>query len=562
MKRRDFVKAAAVPPVAGAAVSGEARAIEGGAEPDRVPGQVPFEDYRDEGFRGPRTLLFFDYYPLMRFKEMRIRQATAEYVPGSEFIDPHLGENGYENPASQPFFDEARGLWIRLQGYPDMYAYESEDAIHWKPSPRPEAKPRGGQKHPHHVYRAVEHGFGSSLLYDPDAKDGFPYKFLILEGHGTTYRETLKNPESFWYPHALEAQKKGGAKHFHARGHAMLVSEDGLNWDLRRDFDWGKPPLITEEHYTLFYNHHYGEYSAVHRARWGDRRLFLSTSPDAREWDGPHLMLHPDVLDEGRIEFHGSAIGRYDSFYIGLLWYGNYTNSRTPAWTGGPDTTHLIYSYDGHHFQRVRREGLIPLKQPGQPWFRGFWSRGFIQKDDSILLYSDTWGFDHEALDAFGEQEAVKDRNEAMKRLRTSPTSRPFVAHRLRKDGFTWLEPVGEWGECQTVWIMLHDEKVTINADALAGEIHYEVGLVGGRDVVAEGFSYEDCVPMTHRDSTAFELRFEGKSLAALVGTPIYLRFRVKRARLYSLRADFSTDPTQRYRAEKGMPLHNTSWLF
>lgn len=561
MRRRSFLKSLTL---GGASLPFAASAPAQSASPaspaSPVPGRLPLPDYTDPGLREPRTLLFLDYFPLMRCQDLKIRQATAEYLPEGRFIDPSLGEQPYSIAGSVPFYDPDRGLWIRLQGYPDLYAYESEDAIRWRISPQPDAKIAGERKAPNQVYRASVPGFGSSILHDPEAEDGYVFKMLVLEFSAPTYHWALEHPESFWHPHALEAKAAGGPEHFHARKHSMLVSRDGVSWELRRDFDWGTPPLITEEHYTLYRNHHTGEYGAVHRARWGDRRLFLSTSPNCEQWAPLRQMLHPDVLDEGRIEFHGCSVNRYDSYYIGMVWYGNYTSFDAPAWAGGPDATHLAYSYDGQNFVRGHRQPIIPLRQPGQPPLRGLWTRGILPKDDSILIYSDSWEFDPDALEKtvatpIAPGDPMKARRE------NAGATRACIMHRLRKDGFTYLEPVGEWGQCQTMFLTLFDGELTINADASAGELHFEIGEIGRNNVV-EGFSYDDCIPMVHADATAFPLRFRGRSLQELTDRAIYVRFKLKRSRLYAMRGTFSFDPTQRHRIEHGMTLPEPTWIF
>jgi len=566
MQRRAFLKsmaaAGAVPPFATSlAAAQDADPVVSPASNVLNPGQLPFGDYQHVGHRGPRTLLFLDYYPLMRCQNLEIKQATAQYVPEGRFVDPDLGSRHYSMIGSRPFYDAEAGVWRRFEGFPDLYAYESDDAIVWRCT-RLEGGPEpiGGRKHPHHLYHSPVGGYGSSVLHVPDASDGYAFKMLVLEHIGPSYRYTLEHPESFWYPHALKAKAEGGASHFHWRKHSMLVSRDGRNWELRRDFDWGTNPMITEEHYALYHNHHRDTYHAVHRPRWGDRRLFQSIAQDCRDWSTMRQMLHPDVLDKGRIEFHGCAIDRYDSYYVGLLWYGMYDSFDAPAWSGGPDSTHFIYSYDGEHFIRGHRQPLIPLRQPHQPAFRGLWSRGTLPMEDRILLYSDTWEFDPESL-AETNAKPYSSAKAARERRKEAEPMRASVIHELRKDGFAYLEPEGEWGQCQTIFLTLFSPEVTINADASIGELHYEVGLIG-RNEVAPGFSYDDCLPMIHVDNTAFTLRFREKSLGQLMDRPIYFRFKMKRARLYAIRGDFSADFTQRYRLEKGMPLVEPSWLF
>jgi len=560
MKRRTFLKSLSA--------AGASAPLIGNADQDLAspqpslsrPGQLPFPDFQSQGHRGPRTLLFLDYYPLMRCQNVKIRQSTATYLPEGRFVDPLLGSRTYDMVGSVPFWDPDQRLWRRFEGYPDLYAYESDDAIRWRIANVSGPEPFGGRKHPHHLYHSKVGGFGSSVLYHPEAADGYQFKMLVLEHIAPSYHYALNQPDSFWHPHALEARKQGGPKAFHWRKHSMLVSRDGQRWELRRDYDWGTDPMITEEHFTLFQNHHHDVYTAVHRPRWGDRRLFQSHARNCEVWTPMQQMLHPDVLDEGRIEFHGASVNRYDSYYLGLLWYGNYNSSDAPAWSGGPDSTHFFYSYDGAHFNRGHREPLIPLRQHGQPPLRGLWSRGILPMEDKVLLYSDTWEFDPAALERTVTS-AFHDANEANNRRESAKPMRASIIHHLRKDGFTYLEPEGDWGQCQTLFFTLFDPMLTINADARIGELWYEIGLIG-RNKVAPGFSYDDCLPMIHADDLAFPLRFREKSLSELMDQPIYVRFKFRRTRLYAVRGDFSFDFTHRYRLEKGMPLVEPSWLF
>lgn len=100
------------------------------------------------------------------------------------------------------------------------------------------------------------------------------------------------------------------------------------------------------------------------------------------------MLLHPDVHDQGRIELHGSAVCRYDSYYISLLWISNYTSSVPTRYSGqGMDHMQLAYSYNGLNFTRGLRQPLVPNQQPGQPDFGSIWARGMIVKDDEILIY-------------------------------------------------------------------------------------------------------------------------------------------------------------------------------
>ncbi|QDT39171.1 hypothetical protein [Stratiformator vulcanicus] len=555
MQRREFMQWSAA--ASGAAAIGSA-ATESAAQSVTPANQADdLTAYDDPGFRGPRTLLFLDYFPLTRTDNVSIKQSTASYVPEGDFVDPLVGRMTYHDGGSQPYWDDDAQLWRRIEGYPDIYRYESEDGIRWRISPEPDAQPPGGQKHPHHLTTAKHGGLPCGTFVDPQKVDGYRFKIPVLEGNGPAYRSAVADETSFWHRHALEAKSKGGAKFFRPRKHSFLCSPDGVNWEYRPDYNWGQPNLITEEHFTIFFNHHTGLYTIAMRARWGDRRIFFTTSADFKTWTPPRMALHPDVMDQGRIEFHGSSISRYDSYYIALVWYGNYSSADNPHWTGkGTDQTHLAHSYDGQHFIRGLRKPLIPLTQPGQPEFNGLWTRGLIRRDEDILIYSDTWERE------FAEPVQNESRSDAITRQRSSKPFRRHVIHRLRRDGFTYLEAEGHIGTFQTHWIVLHDGEVCLNADASHGVISYEVAKLRSGDPI-EGFSFDECVPLIGRDEVRFQLRFkEHPNLQAATNRQIYIRFRIERAKVYSLTMNFGTDPTHRDRIELDMPIHDPSWIY
>ena len=45
------------------------------------------------------------------------------------------------------------------------------------------------------------------------------------------------------------------------------------------------------------YNHHRGEHVMITRPGWGDRRIAVQTSPDARKWSNLELLMQLDALD-------------------------------------------------------------------------------------------------------------------------------------------------------------------------------------------------------------------------------------------------------------------------
>ncbi len=165
MDRRDFIKSAGILSAGAAAVSVPASVEAGNNEPVSTSYQP--RSWKFKPSQGQRTLLFFDYYPLMRYNNVSIKQATAQYVPEGDFADPLSGSTG----GGSVFFHKPSGMYRKIYGCPETRVYESEDAIHWRPSPQPNARPNGGQNGPNHVYTSPHKAWGGNVLYHPEATD-------------------------------------------------------------------------------------------------------------------------------------------------------------------------------------------------------------------------------------------------------------------------------------------------------------------------------------------------------------------------------------------------------
>lgn len=560
MDRRDFIKNTSL--ISAGAATGAAP-VPASAQSSNTTSPPPTSTYQQSPWKhktsqGQRTLLFLDYYPLMRHNNVSIKQATAQYLPEGDFADPVSGSTG----GGSVFFHKPSGMYRKVYGCPETRVYESEDAIHWRPSPQPNARPAGGQIGPNHVYTSPHKAWGGNVLYHPEAKDGYLFKMIVLEHPDSTYEYALKTP-SYWL-HDLAKQvaakggiqKAGGRNAFPGRKHSMMVSRDGVNWEFKRDYDWGYPPAIIEEHYQMHFNHHTDEYVVTSRPSWGDRRIYRVVSKDCKTWSRPELLLHPDIHDQGRIELHGSTVNRYDSYYISLLWISNYTSSVPTHYSGqGMDHTQLAYSFNGINFTRGLRQPLIPNRQHGQPDFGSIWTRGMILKGDDILIYSDAKNSQVTTFRSGDEKNALQRASKPKPK-----STKKCVIHKLRKDGFTYLESNGYFGEFQTIPFTLLDGKLTINADAKIGAVYYEVV---GRDVPEDQYTMDQCVPLIVDDQTSFQLRWKNRNdLSELVGQEIYLRFRMKGARFYAIRGDFNFDIEDRFRKSSGLPLSVPSYLF
>lgn len=136
-----------------------------------------------------------------------------------------------------------------------------------------------------------------------------------------------------------------------------------------------------------------------------------------------------------------------------------------------------------------------------------------IVKGDEILFYSDAK--DSQTLRFSGVDKDTLKRAGKKKPKRT----KKCVIHKLRKDGFTWLESHGYFGEFQTLPFTLLDGKLTINADAKIGAVYYEVV---GRDVLEDEYSMANCIPLAVDDQTAFQLQWKNRrDLSELIGKEV-----------------------------------------
>ena len=76
---------------------------------------------------------------------------------------------------------------------------------------------------------------------------------IVLELYEPSYEYALKTP-TYWLHDLAKSVKArggfaqaGGRSAFPDRKHSMLVSSDRINWEYRRDYDWGYPPAIIED---------------------------------------------------------------------------------------------------------------------------------------------------------------------------------------------------------------------------------------------------------------------------------------------------------------------------
>ncbi len=477
-------------------------------------GGMDFHVHREyPGRRGPKTMLFWDYWKLHHLDNVELALGRPKWVREGT----HYGDG-----SARVYFDPRAGKWRRLSAYTDFYISESADGIHWQPADLPDIVPEGGKKAPNHVFRLPGEGHSPGWLYlDPVAEDGYPYKIPVIQMGERVYKRALADSQHRLHWLAREV----GEPTNYLLDHFVLVSRDGITWESRADYDWGQGRFFPEEPHFMFYNHLTGEHTLTVRPGLGDRRVCITATRDFLDWSEPQLVLQPDLLDGKIIEFYAMPVFPYGTHFVGFVWASHFATSEGPDWSvlhKGPQGPQLAYSTDGRMFVRPTRDEFVGFNEPGEIGCHSIRPEGMVTLEDEIRIYS------MGGLSAHGTP--VPERLEAH--------SRALLLHTLRRDGWTYLRTAGYWGEFTTRPFAVFDGNFTMNAEAPTGEVRYE--LRTWKDEPLEGYSLGECEALRFGDSLAHTLRWgERRGLEQLVGRVVRLRVKFYNARIYSFRGDY-----------------------
>jgi hypothetical protein len=463
-------------------------------------------------------MLFWDYWKIHHKDNVELVQAVPELVPEATYIDPYTQSPG----AGRVFYDKVTGKWKKIWGTADYYVAESDDGIRWRPSDLSHIKPRGRKKSPHHVYSIADDVDSIGWLYlDPIAADGFPFKIPVVQKGSIVYNRAKSNPQHRWH----ELTKRFNKPRLHMFDHFMMVSKDGIQWEERTNYDWGQGRIVPEEPHFMFYNHLTGEHSLICRPGLGDRRVCLTTTRDFINWSEPRLVQAPDLLDGDIVEFYTMPTFAYGQYFVGFVWGSYFSTSEGPDYGvlhKGPQSSQLALSLDGQYFVRPVRRNFVEFTEPGTIGCHSIRIEGMAVLDDEIRFYSEG------GVSAHGTPVP-----ESMKK-----TPKACLMHRLRRDGFMYFQSKGYKAEFTTRPLVFFEPTVTLNAQAITGEVQFEIRDDKNRPI--EGFTFADCQPLKFSDSIAFPLKWSNhSSIAELVGKCVRIAIRFHNARIYSFRGDY-----------------------
>ena len=442
------------------------------------------------------TMLFFDDHYLNRWENLCRHVGQPELEPEATFTDPaHRLASGYPT-----VFRTGTGTWRCLyQGksiahMPAKISFpllvESDEGIHWEIPDLADKVPLPDRAFPNQVLPMDRFGQWDHYF---DEKTDDP-------------QERLKG---------LITSDKGAL---------LWTSPDGLVWREVEGVEWR--PGSPDPPSMAFWNEVRQSY--VIMARPGrnphPRRLAVSETKDWRSFSESELTLRADALDLPLTELYGNPAFPYEDMFVGFVWVYNTVPYRADDPTthrkyyGGRTYGQLSYSYNGWHFQRSLREPFIPNAPTGELGTGIMRPMSMIVDDDQcIRIYSSASKLEH------GYHIQGTDLG-------------ALVMHRLRLDGFMYLESAGGAGILGTRPLFWRGGEVRLNVQS--GQ-EARVQVTDGQGQTIEGYEFDNCEPFAG-DELFWEPRWKsGIGMAALGNQLLRLEISLENARLYAIRGDF-----------------------
>jgi hypothetical protein len=325
-------------------------------------------------------------------------------------------------------------------------------------------------------------------------------------------------------------------------GYQTMVSPDGLHWR-----QWSKDAICPEgDVITGYYDRARQLYVAFPKlgamVMGHNRRCFwLITSKDFATWTKPELVFAPDLRDDAgslariekvrpildvpddpklmRTEFYGIGAYQAESCTLAFPWVFTINNEARYGNQEGPSELQLAVSRDLVHWERPFRVPCVPRGKIGE-WDCGFFTCAAeaIRVGDEIRLYYGASNYTHGTPCLY--------RAEGTGRHTKFNASVGLATWKL--DRFVSVDAGVAGGTLTTVPVVFSGNRLELNAATKKdGSVVVEILDMGGRLIArSRAFTGDDL-----RHAITWTRKVD---LAGLAGTPISLRFRLKRAELYS----------------------------
>ncbi len=492
----------------------------------------------------PRKVLFFDLWKLDYWDNIELRQGEPRWLAEGTYNDPAVAKSGVYFPTV--WHDTSSGQWRMVHSIKwspfTMMAAQSDDGIRWRPLPVPDAKPEGEKLAPNHVFSGPGVSGGCAYIR-PDAPDGFRFRIFGRQNGDSVFQRALKSPNHPWH----QLAKTEGQKRYMSEA-VTIVSRDGKQWELKTGghWDWSRRDWHPEPPVFAFWNPVNRKHTMLVRPGWGDRRQCIRVSSDLKSWADPELLFQPDSLDtKGPVGMYGlpvHPVGNGAGF-VGLLWmFHNSSSEPVNSFNQffGTMDAQLVYSYDGVRFSRGKREPFLKLNPIPLPGCTQMRVGSIVETKGEVLIYSEA----HRG--AHGRERSEQKRSEE--------SLGSLAVHRLRKDGWMYLQSRGDWARIQTKPFALWRPEIKINAQADYGEVRFQ--LTDEKSQPLKGFEFENCLPLRGADSLAFPLRWKDTKLEGAVNKVLRLEIKFRQANVFALdMAHHFLDAHDQWLLKEGKPV-------
>jgi hypothetical protein len=346
----------------------------------------------------------------------------------------------------------------------------------------------------------------------------------------------------------------------HCYGREPMVSPDGIAW---KRLNVPKIPSSDESNLSFDPESRTFIASVKHSGPHG-RSVFLSTSEEFSVWTKPELIFHADDRDQAlgktwierrfadatlqqpllnvpgayNVDVYNMGVFRYEGLYLGMPTMFHQTGKVGGDWPGfaGWDTTPEdleTFRRQGdwagfHHVQLASSRDLRNWRRLGdrQPFLdlsrldSGAYDLATIIGPSFPIVRRDELWFYYTGLKRYGGPSTSRgvDRDQGAICLAV-----------LRRDGFMPLEAGEEEGTLLTPPFVLPDGELHLNVDARTGSALVEV--CDERGGALAGFEAPETI---RRDDADAVIRWPKRRLRELAGKIVCLRFRLRKARLFS----------------------------
>lgn len=338
-----------------------------------------------------------------------------------------------------------------------------------------------------------------SIFLDPSAPSGERYKMVY--GGGGPIGDSP-------YLHISAAVSPDGIRWRHVADSITPWYTDTMNvcfYDLKR-----RRYMLYVRYWTGKFRYERGR--IVGRDFYGKRGVGFSESDDFLRFPKPRLILAPDDLDPPDLHLYNSAARKYPLAERAYLMFPS-------AYHTGSDLVdvQIAVSRDGARWERPVREAIVPLEGRGE-FDSGqiYVGAGTCSVGDEVWLYYGGFEKGHNSI---------------------RPLRDTAMIGRLvwLRDRFLGWRTGPDWGELLTKPVTFRGGRLFVNFEAEpGGALLVEILSPDGGPL--EGFSLDRCQPLLGGALHA-EVKWEGAGrLARLSGRPVRLRFKGRKASLYSFK--------------------------